>query len=254
MTHRPSPAPRRVLLALACLVPLLTGACGSVRSLLPRPAVIEGQPWVLPESVFPSQRLYRLRYEDRVDRVDLKLALYLESRERFRLQTTADLGRKLWTLEVEGDEALWIDHREATVCRTARAGELRIVPLGGLPVVAVPRVLLGLLPMPPAEPPRRPPEEASLAYDDAFGRTWNAGFEATPPEGDRWGAVRWWSLVEAGEPTVWWRWHDGAAVLVDEPAGRQLRWGELAREMLASPLGPPQVPAGYAEVACGVAD
>ena len=196
----------------------------------------DAEPWQLSPSSWPTQRLYRVRYNGPDGRANFKLTLYLESPSRFRMQASDPLGRKVWELDVD-QEALWLDHRENTYCRAAGAGRLAIVPLAHMPLLSLPKLLLGRIPAEPARGLRR--DGVAIAFRDSRGQVWNGGTEN--------GRLMWWTLLEKGEAITWWRLEGEDNIFADLRGGRELRWKESVSEPLASPPPPPRIPSKYQE-------
>lgn len=215
-------------------------------SLSGRLAILPGRtssvdPWKIPEESYPTQRLYRIKYDGPEGRLGFKLTLYLESQAHFRMQAADSLGRKIWDLSVdETDRALWLDHREKRFCQARGASRLGIVPLAHLPLVALPKLLLGRMPAVPAADLRRTKEVVS--YRDARGQLWNGGLVD--------GRLEWWTLVEAGEAVTWWRGDGDTGFFADGPGKVNLHWREVIREPLARPPAPLEIPPHYGEGAC----
>ncbi len=154
----------------------------------------------------------------------------------------SDLGRKLWSLNVDGrGEAVWLDYRQKEYCRADAASELRFLPLADLPPVSLPRLLLGRLPAEPAAGLAR--GEHNVSFLDARGFRWNGELDGQQ--------LQWWSLVEDGEAVVWWRREDRGGVFFDRRGNQEVRWREVVREQLESPLGEVEIPARFARGDCG---
>ncbi|RMH19286.1 MAG: hypothetical protein D6696_10980 [Acidobacteria bacterium] len=228
----------------ALLLALLLAGCASGSSIVPRRAAAAAQPWEIAPSAYPSQRLYRVQYQGPEGRASFKLTLYLERPAQFRMQAADVLGRRLWALQVDAqDRALWLDHRQRTYCWADSASGLTLVPLSRLPLISLPRLLLGRLPVAPAADLRW--REDRLSFLDRRGRTWVGTLAAGQPQR--------WSLLEAEEPIAWWqRVGRGrpAAVFSDRRGQQQVRWEEVVSEPLASPLAPEAAPPGYRQDAC----
>ncbi len=202
---------------------------------------VSAEPWQLPGDSFPSQRLYRVKYRGPQGDVGFKLTLYLEAEARYRM-LASDLGRKLWSLSVDGEgEAVWLDYRRKQFCRASAARELRFLPLADLPLVSLPKLLLGRLPAVPAANLAR--GERNLSFLDARGFQWNGELDGEQ--------LNWWSLIEAGEPVIWWRREEAGGVFSDRRGEQEVRWREVVREQLKSPLGSVEIPARFSLGDCG---
>ena len=198
------------------------------------------EPWQLPADAYPSQRLYRVKYRGPQGDAAFKLTLYLEAEASYRM-LASDLGRKLWSLTVDGQgEAVWLDYRRKEYCRASAASELRFLPLAELPLASLPRLLLGRLPAEPAAGLAR--GERNISFLDARGFRWNGELD-----GDR---LRWWSLVDAGEAVIWWRLEDAGGVFSDRRGRQEVRWREVVREALKKPLGEVEIPAKFGPGSC----
>lgn len=234
---------RGPLLLLALTV---TWGCATGGGAVPRWSGRQAdEPWRLPPDAYPTQRLYRVKYEGPEGRAAFKLTLYLEGERQFRMQAADGLGRRIWELDVDrNDQALWLDHRGKRYCAAPGASQLAIVPLARLPLVALPKLLLGQLPATPASDLER--GDGTVYFRDLRGRLWNGGLSD--------GRLEWWTQVEAGEAVTWWRREGDESVFVDLRGEQQVRWREVVREPLAEPVGPLEVPEKYErieEAACG---
>ncbi len=199
------------------------------------------KPWEIPPTAYPTQRLYRVKYDGPDGRVGFKLTLYLEAETDFRMRAADSLGRKVWDLAVGGDdEALWLDHRNKQYCVAPGASHLAIVPLARMPLVSLPKLLLGQLPAAPASELQQ--DEVSVHYRDLRGQLWNGGLAD--------GRLQWWKLVEAGEAVTWWRRDGDESVFVDVRGDQQLRWREMVREPLVALPAPLAIPEKYKKAAC----
>lgn len=230
---------------LAAVLPWL-GACASSgsggRLFSADRAGIAGDPWELPAGSFPSQRLYRVKYQGPEGKAGFKLTLYLGGADHYRMAAADSLGRKLWSLEVDGkDRALWLNHRRKEYCETRGAAGLVVVPLANLPLIALPKLLLGRVPGVPVAYLER--GERHLAYLDLRGQKWTAVLAED--------GLEWWSLEDSGETVAWWR-RDGDGGSFSNPAGGQVAsWQEIVREVLAEPLAALEIPDSFSEGACG---
>ena len=241
--------PARLLVAAALVLAtatllLASGGCatGSLPSFLSLRDRGD-EPWEIPETAYPTQRLYRVRYDGPDGRIGFKLTLYLENAQVFRMRAADSLGRKVWDLAVdETDRALWLDHRNKLYCEARGAGHLALVPLANLPLASLPKLLLGRLPSEPASGLLRSP--TAFQYLDARGQQWSGAFLED-------GSLSFWTLYEESEAVSWWRRENGESVFVDLRGSLQLHWRELVREPLASKPKAVQVPERYREAACG---
>ncbi len=129
---------------------LLAAACATTRS--PAPAAPGLDPWQLPPSAVGTQRLFRASFEGPQGGGGFRLTLRLAAADRYRVEAVDPVGRALWTLDVAGAAGLWVDHRNRVVCRPTGSFELAAAQLPTLPLAALPRLLLGRLPVPPAGP------------------------------------------------------------------------------------------------------
>jgi hypothetical protein len=240
-SRRRAPA-RSLLLALG--LGWLTG-CASTGGPLPSSTGGSEDPWQLRAGSYPSQRLYRVRYEGPEGKGGFKLTLYLASPTHYRMAASDSLGRKLWTLQVEtAGGALWLDHKNDEYCRVQGADRLVVVPLAHLPLIALPRLLLGRLPADPVANLRRAPGQVS--YLDVRGQLWTAV--------TRDGELEWWTLEDLGETVAWWRRDEDGGDFSDGRGGRRLTWKQIVAEAVEPHLEPLAVPPRFAAGACGTAD
>ncbi len=222
--------------AAACLA--CAGAGGRAPASVASPPA--GAPWELPSSAFPSQRLYQGSYRGPEGGGSFRATLRLLARGRFRLDASDRLGRLLWSIDVDGDRAWWVDHHAGTWC--PQLSRLVLPGLGAGPVAAtaLPALLIGALPVEPASG-SVVANDGQLELTDAGGRRWSATL--------RRGRLSAWTVAEGGEPLWWWRRQDRGGIL-SQRQGRQLRWQEVVAEPLRDGLAPLVVPPGYQE-ACG---
>lgn len=238
---------------LGC-VPAAPPAAGPRAGSDPGPAAA---PWEIPRDELGTQRLYRVRYDGPAGEGGLRVTLRLEAPDRYQVQAADPLGRPVWSLEVGGARGLWLDHRQRQGCRLEGRLEMAGVPLSPFPLLALPSLLLGRLPEPPAGEGagRRPAAAGSsageLEYADRDGRLWRARLRS--------GSAVGWSLWPAGDrptaspPRITWLDNDGESILSDRLERVQLRWREVVVEPLAGPLEPLTLPEGYALLDCGAA-
>jgi hypothetical protein len=210
----------------------------------PVPVAAPGVPWSLPAEMLGRQFLFRVDVDSSEGDSRLRLTLRLVAADRFALVAADALGRAWWSLEVVGGEALAIDHRQRTYCRSSEDDRL-VDPLVGLDQgTAVPLVLLGQLPLPPlAGTAGMAPGEAVAAvvdYPAADGRR-VSGVLAADGRPERW------TLWQDGEPQLWWAREGSGGRLDVRRDGLSLRWQPVVSEALPADALPavPTVPSGY---------
>lgn len=179
--------------------------------IVPRGGIAEG---VRPAA---AQTLYRVRYKGPAGSGSLRLVMRLVQAERFQLQAADTFGRAVWSLDLDGDEVLMVDHRQKEAC--VSGGELRVpeVALRPLPLPAVARVLAGSTPLP------APPGADPADWTDEAGQRWTARWEE--------GSLASWTLWQSGQPQLWWSRQPRGGVLSHRD-GSQFRWRQTAREEL----------------------
>ena len=255
-------APALSLAAAAAAV-----ACGTVARPVaipppagaPQPPAPAAPPWQVPAAAYGSQILYRVGVAGPEGEGSLKLTLRLASPERYQAQAVDPLGRAVWGLDVEGDRGLWLDHRGHRYCRLSGALDLAFLPLGPLSLSALPPLLLGRLPVPPADPATvsrgtTPAGGGSgagaggdtVAYRDAAGRGWSAAL--------RGGQVVSWGLWQdaTAAPILSWANSGSWSVLSDRRKGVEVRWREAVREPLRA-LVPMTPRSDYRQSTCTAA-
>ncbi|MDA8017444.1 MAG: hypothetical protein MPN21_08330 [Thermoanaerobaculia bacterium] len=240
--------PRRstaTILAFCLAVGVALSACVSGTGFLPGASRVD-EPWQIPDDAFPTQRLFRIHYEGPEGELSFRLTLYLESRHSFRMDASDTLGRKVWSLIVaDGGEGLWLDHREDLYCAIESAEQQSFVPIAYLPLIHLPRLILGRMPAEPYDDLRR--GEGLISYQDRSGQLWSGRLDAN-------GRVQWWSLVEGGAAVAWWRLEEegdeGSQVFVDSRRGQEVRWIEQVRETLAQPIPSAEIPRNYDSASC----
>lgn len=237
--------PRVVLLLLL----LALAGCG-----LPgRPERIPsgGRAWEIPPAALDSQRLYRIGYQGPEGKLAFRLTLYLMAANHFRMDAADGVGRRIFSLELApavaggalpaAPVALFLDHREKQYCRLASSGLPADLPLANLPLEALPRLLLGVMPAQPAGELAQ--EEGKISYLDAAGQKWSGQVGAD-------GLLQWWTLAEGGEAVAFWQRQPAETIYSDRKAGLQVRLQEQVVERLASRPAPLEIPPGYAEIVC----
>jgi hypothetical protein len=195
----------------------------------------------VPAAELDSQRLLRVRLASDEGRGRFRLLLRLQDPKRYQIRATHPLfNQRLWTLDVEGEQAVLVDFQQHVVCRYQGAAEIGAIPLGPFPFASLPALLLGYLPLEPAGEPERSGNDG-LGFSDAQGRRWAASLDR--------GVVERFEVV-GGETVTWERGAEDWYVLASAAENLDLRWKETVREPLGEPLAPIEIPAGYAEGPC----
>lgn len=233
-------APSSVLLPLLLLALLPGAGCRPAPTLPPIPVTPDLAPWQVPSAELGTQRLYRAHYAGPERDGSFRLTLRLDRLDRWQAQANA-LGRKLWSLEADGERGLWIDHRQGVYCELEGTLELAGSVLAPLPFRAFPALLLGRLPEEAAGPVRH--RGGELVVPGEQRRTWRV-------EISQGGTIERWSLWRRHRPLARWRMEQGEARLSDQAHGVVLRWRPVVREPLAVPLEPLEVPADHRRVEC----
>ncbi len=190
----------------------------------------------LPAEALGTQRLLRAQYDGPEGRAGFKLVLRLEQDDRYDLSAVDGAGRPLWQLQARGDEGLFADVAAERFCRLRTAAALPGGLALDLPLAALPRILLGRMPV---EVPHQAGESGSWS-DGGRRWTWSA------PAGE----LRQWTLWEHGEPAVWWSRRGAEALLSVRARSTQVRWQPSVTESIGRPLGPLAAPAGSVEGPC----
>lgn len=219
-------------------------AAGGAELGAPAPEGVE--PWAIPPEEVGTQRLLRLRYGGPEGEGSLRLVLRLAAPDNYRASAADLVGRALWSLSVEGDEGLWLDHRGRAFCRFQGSFELEAFPLGPFEPTSLAALLLGRLPVPVVAAGSGGDGEAGeRVVRDAYGRRWTLTLEP------RTGLLSRWTLWQAGEPEAWWH-RQGREAILSHRRGLQVRWQLVTPEPLSELPPVPPVPDGYAR-RCGAA-
>ncbi len=205
------------------------------------------QPLVVPGggtsgSVEPAaaRSLFRVRYQGPEGGGSLRLVMRQVAAERFQLQASDTFGRAVWSLDLDVQDVLLVDHRRKEAC--VAGTELRVpeMALRPLPLPAVARVLASQTPLP------APAEVDPSDWTDDDGRRWTARWEDD--------LLASWTLWQAGEPQLWWSRQPRGGVLSHRD-GSQFRWRQVTREkLLPSSYRPIEAPAEYRFGACRAED
>ncbi len=186
-----------------------------------------------------TQSLFRLVYDSGEGRVSTRVVLRRLGPDDFQLLASDVAGRPAWGLDLRGERSVLVDHRQRLYCVGGEELRLDALHPSELPLTALPRILDGALPFPP--PDDLATRDGEVEWIDEADRQWSAAFEG--------GALRRWTLLRAGEPTLWWTASEGDAIL-SRRGGEQYRWSRVAREEVSLRLDSP-VPDGFEEGVCG---
>lgn len=225
------------LLALGLLL-----AAGCAGGALPRPAPVhDAAPWEIPESFLHTQRLYRVHYSGPEGEGSFRVTLRLAVPERYQLQAVDPVGRSLWSLDVDQNRGLFLNHRSRSSCIFEGSFALSGVSLGPFPLLALPTLLVGRLPAQPAAPPQM--QGGQVSFRDGANRLWTAVVGSD-------GVLASWNMKEGAGPSLLWVRSEGWAILSDRERDVQVRWREVLGEKAEGELTALQVPAGYREGPC----
>lgn len=250
-----SRGPETVRAALApCLLLLLLLAAGCASKPAPVPQPLPPAPvrmllpWQMPQEAYGSQWLYRVSYSGPEGEGSFKVTLRLVSAARYQIQASDPLGRSLWSLDVNNDDGLWLNHHSRNYCQFEGRFDVSGVPLGPFPLLSLPSLLIGRVPGEPAAgSPTPEPRGREFDFKDAEDRRWTGAL------GEK-GAVLNWTLSEGSTPKVWWMRRDDWAILSDRERGIQVRWREVLRENLDREPQRLAVPSDYKKTPCGDPD
>ena len=196
-------------------------------------------PWTLATRDLGTQNLFRVRYGGPKRDGGLRLVLRLDSSDRFQLVASDILGRALWSMELFDQQVLLVDHSAKTYCVAGKELALPEVALDPLPVRALPRVLLGYLPVEVGADSMT--ADARFDHTDPDNRRWTGRLEAGTPSS--------WMLWQGEQPVLWWTRQDKGGVL-SHHEGVQFRWRTVVREPLESGFERLAAPGGYTKAAC----
>lgn len=170
-----------------------------------------------------TQRILRARLRSPEGKGRFRLLLRLESPTNFRIDATHPLfNRRLWSLRVEGQEALLVDYLQKRHCQYVGGVEIPALPLGPFSFESLPALLLGYLPAEPSAALTETP--GAVSFLDEKGRHWNADLFN--------GRVTRWSLIRDGSSPVDWS-LDELSVLTSVDEELELSWRETVTEPLS---------------------
>ncbi|HVR29443.1 MAG TPA: hypothetical protein VMS86_07890 [Thermoanaerobaculia bacterium] len=224
-----------LLLALIVFALVAVSCASAGRGVRPRTG--SATPWVVPREEHRSQRLFQVRLDSSEGSGRFRLLLRLRDPERYQIRATHPLfNRRLWSLDVSGDRAVLVDHHQRTVCRYQDEAEIGAIPLGPFPFESLPALLLGYLPLMPAQEPERPAPGLITFYDNLH-RRWTALLDS--------GVVRRWEVAGEEIGIVSWERRDDWDVLAAPAQELDLRLKETLREDLTGDVQDLDIPADY---------
>ncbi len=186
------------------------------------------------------QGLFRVRFRGVDGRGRIRLTMRSTEGGDFSLAAVDTFGRRLWSFESIDGASLLLDHRASEYCRLEGDVVVRAVALSDLAVSTLPRVLMGGLPLPPADG-GGVPEEGEVEFRSEDGRRWTARFDG--------GTLETWTLWKGEAPLVWWRREPDGGILSHRD-GAQALWKTVTVERDPAPLGRLELPPDYAATRC----
>jgi hypothetical protein len=187
---------------------------------------------------FPTQRIFRVRFQDGAGTVSFRMVGWLTSSEVFRLSAMDPVGRMLWTIDLDAPRTTVLDFRSKRACTTVGPVSLPEVAMGPLSLPDFALVLVGL---PPTTFERRLEGRGDRSARNEAG--WHLSVE---PSGDEVGA---WTLWAGREPVLWYR-RDSRSSILSHRDGVQFRWRETHREQLTERPVALDIPEDFVTVAC----
>ncbi len=194
----------------------------------------------LPPELEATQSLVTLNYKGPEGDGTLRLALRLERETRFSVQGTDRLGRRWFRLAVDGDRAVLLNQREDTYCAFEGEVEILGVPLGPLSFSRLPVLLSNRLPARAVFEAEQ--EDGRWSFRDERGRDWRARFEG--------GELVSWTLLQDGEPEVYWLRQGELSVLSARHRELQMKWRHSKPQPLAREVASLEIPEGFAPGDC----
>lgn len=187
---------------------------------------------------FPSQRVFRVRYQGGGEQGSFRVILRFESPTRYRLSALNPVGRPLWEVDYAEPRTAIFDHRNRVTCVAEGPVAVEAASLSVVPVDDLPAVLLGRL-------PASLREGGTLAgrhrWVDGRGRRWSVETAA--------GRVEAWTLWQDDRPLAWYRRLDDGGML-SHRLGEQFRWQQTVSEPLPTPLPHLEVPPAWQRRPC----
>ncbi len=181
------------------------------------------RPWQMPTSEYPSQRLYRLSIEGKKGSGSAKVTLRYWAPGEYEARAADALGRPIWVVAVDRGGVMMVDERAHTYCEGRETLRLPVLDFGPLPLEALPRLLIGRLPLPPATRSEAGDwSQGRFHFTDSRGRSWRGELENGWP-------LHW--TMGDPEPLVWWQGSARGGVL-SRRGGGQVRWRQEVREPL----------------------
>lgn len=166
----------------------------------------------------------------------MRLALLDTGPAAYQARASDAFGRGLWSLELAGPRATFVDHRQRLFCVTEEDLRLPELALGSLSLDRLPTLLDGAIPATPRGAGDDPGD-----FVDVEGRRWTARWEN--------GVLEAWTLWRGDRPLLWWQ-HREEGGMLSHRDGAQLRWRRSVTEPLGEAPPPLALPAGYLAADC----
>jgi hypothetical protein len=228
---------RRGLPLVAALLALHCSA-GPLAPPLPPSEVPTGL-WRLPDQVLGTQSLYRLSLTGGGKAADLRLTVYQQDRQRYRLVASDSTGRAFWRLDSGRDVSILQDHRRQAYCRVRPDSRGRWPKRIRVLAAGLPRLLAGRVPVTPRSV--RVGRDGGLLLTDSQTGRWKVEVS-----GDK---VASWELRRRGGLLMRWGRRPTGGELEIANRGK-IEWSLIVREALRGELGPPGPPDGYLHTRC----
>jgi hypothetical protein len=196
--------------------------------------------WSLPDNAKRVQASYQFQYGGPDGGATPRIILRLQDEDRFSI-AASEFGKRIFTLEVAGDRALFLDHRAKFHCWLQDEVQLAALPLGSLPLRALPALLFDRLPLRPVSAVDT--TESGIGFFDSDQRRWRVVVAAAADESGP--AVDSWTVLQGDRPEVWLM-RQGATRFLSA-RDLQLRWKKGHSEPLSTSLLEPTAPDDYPE-------